>query len=348
MDLQNGTQPLDVEALSRAIHYGTIFLQSRVEISFAVIVILSWLFWVTMSICKGNRRGGLELTRLLQMVGNLEAKLDQIPSASLPGSSQGDNASLEVALQCVDAKIMEVQKECSQLRQYFQGIQEDETLGKILESSRSASSSSNEAKSMFEEWQKQVPPKIKEIHGFTSGLGQLSRAVQVMGVDTQKQFALHETLLDGLLKQGRESLHHIQGEERAQSDKLGKLDITADELKAITEVCQQIQEAHTMMHEQIGLILERTPKLPKRTPPPPQAETPPVQPVPTPTQAPAPSAPPVTQVIDPPGQPIRLSDHLQPLVRSGHGQGPIYMVQGDPLSGYSTQELLRALLARPN
>ena len=118
-----------------------------------------------------------------------------------------------------------------------------------------------------------------------------------------------------------------------------------DQLNEVNELVQQVRESQQLQQEQLTTIVERTPKLPKRSPPqetPSQTTTPPA----SSTQAmPAPTSAPVTLEPNPPT--IRLSDHLQPLVRE-HGR-PVIMV-GDalnqPLSQFSTQDLLRALLNR--
>ncbi|OLP73485.1 hypothetical protein AK812_SmicGene47261 [Symbiodinium microadriaticum] len=118
-----------------------------------------------------------------------------------------------------------------------------------------------------------------------------------------------------------------------------------DQLNEVNEVVQQVREAQQLQQEQLTTIVERTPKLPKRSPPqetPSQTTTPPA----AASQAqPAPQSAPVTLEPSPPT--IRLSDHLQPLVRD-HGR-PVIMV-GDalnqPLNQFSTQDLLRALVNR--
>ncbi|CAE7359531.1 unnamed protein product, partial [Symbiodinium necroappetens] len=117
---------------------------------------------------------------------------------------------------------------------------------------------------------------------------------------------------------------------------------STDVINETSDQVQQLREAHNLMMEQVTTIVERTPKLPKRNPPqadaassttpPPQQSTPPMPSMPT---APMPSVP----IIDP--QPIRLSDHIQPLVRD---QGGIYMLGGNStLRNVSTQELLQDL-----
>ena len=118
-----------------------------------------------------------------------------------------------------------------------------------------------------------------------------------------------------------------------------------DQLNEVNEVVQQVREAQQLQQEQLTTIVERTPKLPKRSPPqetPPQTTTPPAA---TSQAQPAPQSAPVTLEPSPPT--IRLSDHLQPLVRD-HGR-PVIMV-GDalnqPLNQFSTQDLLRALVNR--
>ena len=117
-----------------------------------------------------------------------------------------------------------------------------------------------------------------------------------------------------------------------------------DQVNEINELMQQIREAQSLQQELLNTIVERTPKLPKRSPPQEtsQPTTPPVQQQPsTSTTMPQSSHPQVH--VEGPTPTLRLSEHLQPLVRET--TSPIYMV-GNPLNQVSTQDLLRALLSR--
>ena len=122
----------------------------------------------------------------------------------------------------------------------------------------------------------------------------------------------------------------------------------AESLNDASDQLQQLRELLNLMMENVSTIMERTPKLPKRNPPAadaPQPQTsttpPPAQPAPTPGTTTTTTTLPT--VLDP--QPLRLSDHLQPIVRDTPGQ--IYMVGSPtPLRNVSTQELLQALLSR--
>ena len=118
-----------------------------------------------------------------------------------------------------------------------------------------------------------------------------------------------------------------------------------DQVNELNEIMQQIRECQSLQQEQLTTIIERTPKLPKRSPPQenPQPTTPPLaqQPPPASNSAPQPQHQQVH--LDSATPTLRLSEHLQPLVRET--TSPIYMVR-DPLSQVSTQDLLRTLLSR--
>ena len=118
-----------------------------------------------------------------------------------------------------------------------------------------------------------------------------------------------------------------------------------DQLNEVSELVQQVREAQQLQQEQLGTIIERTPKLPKRSPPQEQSTSTTTPPVSSSTQVPpAPQSAPMAMEPTPT---LRLSEHLQPLVQN-HGR-PVIMVgdpMGQPLNQFSTQDLLRALLNR--
>ena len=108
-----------------------------------------------------------------------------------------------------------------------------------------------------------------------------------------------------------------------------------------------------MMQDQCQVILDRTPKLPKRPPPAAEAAPPQTSTSSTSTMQP-PQAQSAPQTVHLPQHvphydqniPIRLSDHLQPMMtREGTVGG--YMMD-DPLSRVSTEDILRTLLRRRN
>ena len=171
-------------------------------------------------------------------------------------------------------------------------------------------------------------------------------------VDTQKDSLDYlvranqaEASRHDLVQQTLDTINNVEDRlVRLESICMGSTDVANE----MSDQVQQLREGHNLMMEQVTTIVERTPKLPKRSPPPdgPSSSTtpPPQQQQP----APVPSMPatqmPSVPIIDP--QPIRLSDHLQPLVRD---QGGIYMLGGSStLRNVSTQELLQALLSRGN
>ncbi|CAE6943418.1 unnamed protein product [Symbiodinium sp. CCMP2592] len=468
--------PLRTEALSEAITIGSMLLQNQPQLVFFAAILLVWMTWMTYAVT--GTRASTQIGRVLQSLQTLEGKIDMMslpgPTVSSPSVDSGTFSRFEqttqtafdcldakllqvqkefAALQCVDAKLLQIQKEFGEIKHFILELQMEEVFPKLSEAVGEAVAHSKATAQMMEEWKKEVPPKLREVYGFASTLPALNKLVQSMGIDTQKSFALHETLLDGLLKQGRDSLHHIQSEERAQSDMIKeiksdlkqvsldihvsntKLEQKADSIQKdlasltgcfqstlrgfnpliplsktlkdtldnvvdycvkanqhdhamasqghatqesaanaedhgvrlealvggiqqtlteVAELCQQTNEFHNLIHEQVAQILERTPKLPKRSPP--QTEAPPPTTTSPPPMAQQPAQPPQPMPMPHPcahggpldaGHPIRIADHLQPLVRGGQSQNPIYMVQ-DPLGRFSTHELLSALLGRSN
>ena len=116
--------------------------------------------------------------------------------------------------------------------------------------------------------------------------------------------------------------------------------LCAGNAESLNDSSDQLQQLRELLN--LNTIMERTPKLPKRNPP--AAEVPQSTPTPAPASTTTTTTPtPMPTVIDP--QPLRLSEHLQPVVRDAPGQ--IDMVGNPtPFRNVSTQELLQALLSR--
>ena len=101
------------------------------------------------------------------------------------------------------------------------------------------------------------------------------------------------------------------------------------------DILQQVREAQTLLQDNSRQILGRTPKLQRRNPPD------------TPTTTPSTSATPMPPATEQASHPIRLSEHLQPVMPRDAAN--IYMVPNPNVGNLShvpTSELLRTLLAR--
>ena len=138
-------------------------------------------------------------------------------------------------------------------------------------------------------------------------------------------------------------LHNMQEQVNNIEDRLLRLESLLvgvnDLCNENTDVGQQLKESLNMLHDNVGNVLERLPKLPKRSPP--SQEAPP----PAATQ-PAPAPAPAQSSTDA-GIPLRLSEHLMPVQRA---QEPIRFeirsAANSQLQHVPTDELLRVLLTR--
>ena len=106
-------------------------------------------------------------------------------------------------------------------------------------------------------------------------------------------------------------------------------------LDEVGDILQQVREAQTLLQDNSRQILERTPKLQRRNPPD------------TPTTTPSTSTTPMPPTTEQASHPIRLSEHLQPVMPRDAAN--IYMVPNPNVGNLShvpTSDLLRTLLAR--
>ena len=210
----------NVEFLEQAITIGSIFLEGHRLVLFIGFLFVGLLLWLVCKQYYFQHRSFVAMRTLMMTLQSLD---EQIKGLNRPGQDDAHTAAgmsfagLESAVQCVDAKVLHLSKALDEI------LQRGPSIAAIEKNTSASMEMVEQHGAVLQTWGKEVPPRIKEMYGFTSTLPSLNKAVQAMALDTAKQFSLQETLSDGLLRQGRESLHHLQGEQRAQAEKLTEI-----------------------------------------------------------------------------------------------------------------------------
>ena len=215
---------LDVTQLGDAIALGTSIMQGNSLVYTVCIFISLWLLMLTVTQYTMQMRNSRTLRALVTLLNAVESQLKP-NDMSTPSdiTSLLDSEKIESALQCLDAKMLQLGTESQQLRTYIAELQAGDKLNNMDLTIQRVLDLAGSTTKMMETWMREVPPRIKDIYNFTSGLNTTHKAVSVMALDMQKSFSLQETLSDGLLKQGREALHYTQSEQKAQAEKLNEL-----------------------------------------------------------------------------------------------------------------------------
>ena len=234
---------MDVENLGEAITIGSLFLHNHKAVAGLGALVILWMLFLTFLHFRVSASNSRALRALVLTMRSLEQQLTTVAdSRSTTVADSSGSSTLANTLQCLDAKMLQLGRESEQMRAFIAELQATDVIPAIEAALRNVSATTEQTHQTLATWMKEVPPKIREIWGFAAQIPTSHKALSVLAVDTQKAFALHETLSDGLLRQGREALHQLQGEQRAQAEKLqaiqGDLRTQSDklaELKAFAE-----------------------------------------------------------------------------------------------------------------
>ncbi|CAE7615453.1 unnamed protein product [Symbiodinium microadriaticum] len=165
----------------------------------------------------------------------LRAHVGQWQPADAPIASDHPNAEVANTMLCLDAKILDLNQETNKLRMAIQDIHHQAAMYQPGVTEESLLPLKELLTSMTEK-HKKIAEALPLIHTLPA----LTKTCQSMGLETQSQFKMQETMSDGPLRQGRESLQVISGDNKSTheritklDDKLGKLDVLADELKGM-------------------------------------------------------------------------------------------------------------------
>ena len=195
---------LDVTQLGDAIALGTSIMQGN-SLVYTVCIFLSlWLLMLTVTQYTMQVRNSRTLRALVTLLNAVESQLKPNDMSTPPDiTNLLDYEKIESALQCIDAKMLQLGTESQQLRTYIAELQAGDKLNNMDLTMQRVLDLAGSTTKMMETWMREVPPRIKDIYNFTSGLNTTHKAVSVMALDMQKSFSLQETLSDGLLKQTR-------------------------------------------------------------------------------------------------------------------------------------------------
>eukprot|EP00439_Symbiodinium_sp_Y106_P064488 s914_g10.t1 len=253
---------LDVQALSDALNMGSLFLQSRVWMLVALVpCMVLWLLYLSVLQYKQQKHDKSVLAQTLAALKSLQevvaataqetAGLLRQQEAVVKSQDDALPPILENSLSCIDAKLLQLEKESNLLRSFVDRIDWEQSIDKLEKLSQATLAQAKETEASLQQWHSNVPPKIKEIHQFTSPLGAMNKALQALAIDCQKQFAA-ETTQDGVLRQGREALHYTQGEMKAIGEKLATMETAIDFVKADTkQLTTDLHVAKTRLEQKV-------------------------------------------------------------------------------------------------
>ena len=194
----------------------------------------------------------------------------------------------------------------------------------------------------FKQFCGQANSSLRELGNSVRGLGPLMPGMKTMqdgmtnAIDYLATAFKVQERVDSVIHNMQEQTNNIEDRMlRLESMVVGITDTSNES----ADVEQQLKESLNLLHDQIGTVLERLPKLPKRSPP----SQDPGSSAPTAATTPPPAAAP--QPAQDTSIPLRLSEHLLPVQRS---QEPIRFEirSANQLQHMSTDELLRVLLSR--
>ena len=161
-------------------------------------------------------RNSRTLRALVTLLNAVESQLkpNDMSTPSPTSPSLLDSEKIESALQCLDAKMLQLGTESQQLRTYIAELQAGDKLNNMDLTIQRVLDLAGSTTKMMETWMREVPPRIKDIYNFTSGLNTTHKAVSVMALDMQKSFSLQETLSDRPFEAGQGSapLHAVGAE----------------------------------------------------------------------------------------------------------------------------------------
>ena len=176
-----------------------------------------------------QRKQQLLFWKLSEISEQLEKQTDRV-QREIPVLPP-DLSSLDSPLQCIDAKLLQLDEEAREIRHFLTTLDAEQSFEKLEKLVISVMKLSESCYDQLQQWHQNVPPKIKEIHQFCSSMPSMNKALQQTGLDMQKSFAMAETTSDDLMNQNRESLLLLQNEHKAASEKLIRIEGLLDEVK---------------------------------------------------------------------------------------------------------------------
>ena len=85
---------------------------------------------------------------------------------------------LESPLQCIDAKLLQLDREAAQIKDLMARLDSEQALANLEKLLEGVRATCEKCHNHMELWQTNVPPKIKEVHGYASQVPAVSKLVQ--------------------------------------------------------------------------------------------------------------------------------------------------------------------------
>ena len=237
------SESLHVPDLSEIINAGSVIVQSRAWSYIwslpVFMLLLLWLLFLSCQQSRHYRKMAQYMQTTMQALQDLREVTQQAQGQDAAAPSTADLSSLENGLKCVDAKLLQLEQESRFIRGFVDQFDNEQTLTKIETLIKETLEQASTSTTLHKQWTDNVPPKIKEahallkeVHTFTTPLGQMNKAVAALALDCQKQFAMAETGQDGVLRQGREALQYTQNEFKALGERVAAVETTLEALRA--------------------------------------------------------------------------------------------------------------------
>ena len=256
-----------LQSLSDAIALGSFFLQWKFSSVACVLSLMGFAFVVGCFLTSKTRRKVLLISQQLKDISQALESLAMAHNMMPPmePAQPVDFSPLDSPLQCIDAKLLQLDKETKDLKALMSNLEVDQAFAKIEKLAQLANNNikvSEHNSEQLQQWHQNVPPKIKEIHHFVSALPAVTKTLQATGLDMQKSFAMAETTSDGLMNQSRECLQLLQSDNKAMTERLIKVESALDEVKgSLKQLSLDVHVSRTKCEQKLDSI----PKGPQRS-----------------------------------------------------------------------------------
>ena len=253
----SGEGPANTDTLSDAIALGSILLKGRLLwVSATLGFVILGMLLMSCNTCRPHRKLQTVLWKVNEILLQLEKNADG--PTPLPGIAPApDLSSLESPLQCIDAKLLQLQldKEAREIRRFIASLDSEQALGELEKLMQTNLKVSEVSHDQAQQWQANVPPKINEIHQFCAGIQGMSKSLQATGLEMQKSFAIAETTSDGLMNQNRECLMLLQSDNKATTECLVRAESALDEIKgSIKQLSLDVHVSRTKGEQRLDAL----------------------------------------------------------------------------------------------
>ena len=232
------TAQLDTSSLSTAITLGTLFLQGEWHVPAMILtgifVLLTMLVLFLSVQCVG-RRTTHEILKLHGAVALLQKQFEELDLPSLDPVGQGSASSpktyLEPTLVCIDAKLLQLGQESAHIEKMVLDLrsQQDDAqhANRLVELASKIAETTVQSYEVIMQHEK----LLNKCTTLAQEIPQINKLLQSLCLDVKKGFQLLETHGDSHLAPQREALHLLQADNKAQTEKLTKIEAASDDAK---------------------------------------------------------------------------------------------------------------------